>query len=93
MIFSHIQEDKNVQRSLFDTHLQIEKAKQIYDAVDSLSGKFGKHTVHLGSSLKANHFDQHLGDRGDKPERREVKLKGETSRQRLNIPMLGIEIK
>jgi len=49
--------------------------------------KFGKHTLYLGSSFLASRFTQHMGDRGDAPERKTHLLKGETTRRRLAIPM------
>ena len=48
----------------------------------------GIHTVFLGSSFLAQKFAQHLGVRGDEPQRRRQLFKGETKRQRLGIPML-----
>jgi hypothetical protein len=44
--------------------------------------------VFLGSSLLAQKFAQHLGERGDEPQRRRQLFKGETKRQLLGIPML-----
>jgi hypothetical protein len=49
--------------------------------------KFGKHTVFLGTSLLAQQFAQHLGTRGDTPQRTQRLFKGETKRKRLALPM------
>ena len=80
-------EDKIVQLDLFGEAVHIEKTGRVYAAIDALRQKYGKHTVYLGSSLAAHQFAQHLGDRGDEPERRRKLLKGETERKRLGIPM------
>ena len=40
----------------------------------------------------ANRFEQHLGERGDIPERRTTLLKGETTRKRLGIPMVFTDV-
>ncbi len=42
--------DGNLQYTLFDNSVQAEKIKDLYDVADELGQKFGKHTVHLGSS-------------------------------------------
>jgi hypothetical protein len=49
-------------------------------------------TVFLGSSLPAHRFAQHVGERGDEPERKRALLKGESKRKRLGIPMLMGEV-
>ena len=40
----------NIQYTLFDNPVQAEKIKDLYHVADELEQKFGKHTVHLGSS-------------------------------------------
>lgn len=87
----HLQEDTQIQSSLFDDPLQLEQMKRVYDAVDAVAQKFGKHTVHLGASLHANQFEQHLGDRGDKAKRKGDLLKGETARKRLGMPVMMVK--
>ncbi|MBF0498684.1 MAG: DNA polymerase IV [Candidatus Riflebacteria bacterium] len=82
-----LDEIKVVQLTLFDSPLTVEKWNEIYQNVDELRDKYGKHSVFLGSSLLAHQARQHEGERGMLPERREVTLKGETKRKRLGIPM------
>jgi DNA polymerase-4 len=84
-----LNEDKKVQMDLFGENLKAEKTKIIYDFVDSLSIKFGKHAVFLGSSFRAMVKPSHLGDRSIKAKRTDDLFKGETKRKRLKIPMLG----
>jgi hypothetical protein len=55
--------------------------------MDHMREKYGKHTVFLGSSFLAHKFGQHLGDRGDEPQRKQKLFKGETKRKRFGIPM------
>jgi len=38
------------QYSLFEDPVRAEKIKTVYDAMDELSSKYGKHTLHLGGS-------------------------------------------
>jgi len=60
--------------------------------VDSLSGKYGKHTVQHGSSLPTKLQAQHEGDRGDVPLRKTDMFRGENKRQRLGLPLMHIKV-
>jgi len=82
-----LREDSNEQQDLFGAHVSIEQMTKVYEGVDQLKSKYGKHTVFLGSSFEANTHSQHDGDRGHLSRRKEVKLKGETARRRLAVPM------
>jgi DNA polymerase-4/DNA polymerase V len=84
--------EKDVQYTLFDDVAKVEKMAKVYDAVDLLSQKFGKHTVMHASSLPTKLQAQHEGDRGDVPVRKGELLKGENGRQRLALPMLHIKV-
>ncbi len=61
---------------------------KVFEGVDELDHKYGKHTVYLGSSFLAEKFSAHLGARGDIPTRTKSLFKGESRRKRLAIPML-----
>ena len=87
-----LEEDAMVQLGLFEAALSVEKMRKIYESVDEVRRKYGKHTLFLGSSFLANKFDQHLGKRGDIPKRKETLLKGETTRKRLGIPMFLADV-
>lgn len=76
------------QPDLFGESVQVEKYRHLYEKIDAVRERYGKHTVHFGSSFLAHRFAQHLGDRGDMPARKTQLLKGETRRRRLGIPML-----
>jgi DNA polymerase-4/DNA polymerase V len=79
------------QRSLFEPANIIDKTRRLYAAVDMLRGKYGKHVVHHGASLAAQHT-QHLSARGDVPRRKRLLLKGETKRRRLPLPLLQTSV-
>ena len=84
--------DDGTQYTLFDDTTKIEKMARIYAAVDSLSGRYGKHTVQLGSSLPTKLQAQHEGDRGDVPLRKAEMFRGENKRQRLGLPLMHIKV-
>jgi DNA polymerase-4/DNA polymerase V len=84
--------EADVQYTLFDDPAGIEKMSKVYDAVDELSRKFGKHAVQHAASLPAKLQAQHEGARGDAPVRRGNLFKGENKRQRLGLPVLNIKV-
>ena len=65
---------------------------KIYDAIDRLSEKFGKYTVHHAASLPTKLQTQHEGARGDVPTRKIELFKGENKKQRLGLPMLQMKV-
>ena len=77
------------QLDLFGRVEESQGLKLIFESVDEISARYGKHSVFLGSSFRAMQFGGHLGERGDAPERTRQLFKGETARRRLAIPMLG----
>jgi hypothetical protein len=86
VVLFKLSEDVIRQPDLFGVTAQIEKVGRAYEAVDGVRLKYGKHTLFLGSSFAAHRFGQHLGERGDAPERKEDLFKGETARKRVGIP-------
>lgn len=76
------------QPDLFGAVARHARIRDVYAAVDALNHKYGKYTVHLTASTPAHRFAQHEGERGDAPGRKAILFKGETSRQRLAIPLL-----
>lgn len=75
-----------VQPTLFERPTDIAKTKRIYNAIDELRDKYGKHIVQSGSILPGREV-QHQTERGDLPLRKSTLLKGETQRRRLPLPM------
>jgi DNA polymerase IV len=84
--------DNETQPDLFDRFKQTEKLSKIFESVDEIKQKYGKHTIFLGSSFAAHKFEQHLGNRGDRPKRTTDLFKGETVRKRLAVPMFTGEV-
>lgn len=77
------------QLDLFGEVKKSQGVKKVFESVDELSEKYGKHVIYLGSSFDAMTHGAHLGARGDVAARVTNLFKGETARRRLNIPMLG----
>lgn len=92
IVLWNLREDVEIQPDLFNSHLFTEKMERVFEAVDKVKSKYGKHTIFLGSSFQANKFSQHKGEHGDSAERKTDLFKGETSRKRLGIPMLLGEV-
>lgn len=88
IVLHHLTAQESLQPTLFEDPLRLRSMESIYQAVDRVNAEFGKHTVHLASSLPANRYKQHQGDRGDLPLRRRSLLSGENKRQRLEYPLL-----
>ena len=68
------------------------KMARLYQGVDRIKAKYGKHTLFLGSSFYAHRTAQHEGERGMLPERKQNLLRGESARKRLGLPMLMDEV-
>ena len=78
-------QDTPIQYSLFEDPLKAEKIRELYEAVDALSGKYGKHTLHLGGSHPLEVFGR--GRRGAPTVREQTQLYGETRRKHLGLPL------
>jgi len=92
VVLAGLVSEDNIQHTLFDDIVKIEKLEKMYGAVDELSRRFGKHTVQHAASLPTKFQVQHEGDRGDTPQRKINLFKGENKRQRLGLPMLNINV-
>jgi len=80
-------EDK--QSDLFGSVLKTKGISKIYEAIDGIDKKFGKHTVFIGSSFRAITGKQYGGERSEDTDRKQNLFKGENKRQRVGIPMMG----
>lgn len=89
VVLADLQEDAVNQLDMFGEALRAEKISKIYEHVDLLSEKYGKHTVFLGSSFEAMKGRQHHNERADLALRKTDLFKGESLRKRIGIPMLG----
>jgi DNA polymerase-4/DNA polymerase V len=92
VVLSGLIEETCVQFSLFEDATKIEKMARIYESIDRISQKFGKHAVQHAASLATKLQAQHEGSRGDVPIRRAILFKGENKRQRLRLPMLHVKV-
>lgn len=75
------------QMDLFGKTAESEKFSKVFESVDKISERFGKHAVFLGSSFQALN-QQKTGSRNCPGSRASLLLKGETDRKRLGIPLL-----
>lgn len=92
VVLFNLEEDSIVQLDLFGRAIRTIEMKKLFEGVDKMRERFGKHTLYLGSSHLAHEFGAHLDERGDDPLRKRVLLKGETKRRRLGIPMFLGEV-
>lgn len=84
----------HIQQSLFESSETLAKMEQVYTSIDTLAGKFGKHTVHLGGSLSAHKSAQQESDKESTQWKKLTdSITGSTSHLRLNIPMLALQLK
>ena len=89
IVLINLEIDREPQLDLFGKVSELQKWKPVYAAVDMLDSKFGKHTVFLGSSIKSLNGATHLTERGVTPARESKLFRGENTRQKVGIPMLG----
>ncbi len=82
-----LEEDQVKQLDLFNHALKALEMKKLYESIDKINERYGKHSVFLGTSFLAHDHPQHEQARGDQPERKQLLLKGENKRQRIGIPM------
>lgn len=88
----HLSPVEHNQLDLFGQTVKVDKLSSVYEVVDRLAHRFGKHTLFLASSMRAMKEPQHKGARGGTTERRKLQWKGETERRRLAIPLLKYDI-
>ncbi|NTW14669.1 MAG: hypothetical protein HGA31_06640, partial [Candidatus Moranbacteria bacterium] len=72
--------------------LKVDGFRRIYEGIDAVRAKYGKHTIHFGPSFDAHHSPRHKGVRNEAPTRMKHLLRGESARKRLNIPMFVGEV-
>ena len=94
VIMSELVADDARQPDLFGATGRDEKLREVYKKVDEVDRKFGKHTVFLGSSMKAfDHMNgkdhNHLNTQADGERRHGAPASIGQSRQRLGVPYLG----
>lgn len=90
VVLSSLSSVHQQQLGLFDEPVRIEKLEKISDVIDDMNQRFGKHTVHVATTLAAN--QQHQGGRGELSWRKQNLFAGETFRQRLGVPLLAYAV-
>ena len=88
VLLTDLAAESSLQQSLFEPPLHLEKLQRVYQAVDDLSARYGKHCVHLVASHVAQRTPQHVLARGDVPVRKLTRLRGESKRLHIGIPRL-----
>jgi len=89
VVLADLQEDKVHQIDMFGEKLKADKVRKVYEKLDLLSEKYGKHTVFLGSSFQAMQKKQHQSERAELASRKTNLFKVEGVRKRIGLPMLG----
>lgn len=89
IVLSHLTMKGTSQVDLFGEVLRVDEISRVYDAMDQIDSKFGKHTIFLGSSMGAINGRQHSSERAETAWRKDNIFKGENKRQRVGVPMLG----
>lgn len=89
VVLANLVQSAGSQISLFEEPLKLIKLQRVYQAIDRLDEKFGKHTVYLAASQIVKSRPRFFGERQKKPPRQINLLKGENKRQRLGIPLFG----
>ena len=86
VVLVDLRPDAPLQLSLFDDPVRVERVCKTYQAIDVLNQKYGKHTVHLGSSHPIEVMGK--GKRGEATVREKTRLYGETKRKHLALPII-----
>lgn len=89
VVLIDLEEEGIAQMELFRNSVRTEKMTKLFLALDEMAMRYGKHTLFLGSSLNAMTGAQHISKRKIKAKRKTDLFKGETTRKRLGLPMLG----
>ena len=89
VVLSDILPQGQYQRDLFDDPIRVERVEKASKIIDEIAEKYGKHTLHLASS-NSLHKGLKKHPRNDIAWRQKNLQKGETRRQRLNIPLLDL---
>lgn len=92
IVLAELTSDPNRQLSLFESPVKIIYLKRLYEAIDKINARFGKHTLHHLSAMPAKARAQHENARGNVPSRKQTLLKGENERQHLGLPIMKIDV-
>ncbi len=87
---SRLSPEDSEQMDLFEDRLQIEKLDNATRAIDDVNGRFGKHSIALGTALFLKNGIRNA--RSELPARKENLLPGESKRRRLGIPRIALKV-
>ena len=90
IVLGGLQSDNSEQFELFEDRLKIDNVRRLTGAVDEINRRYGKDSVSTGSALYLS--ARAPGKRDALPKRRTALFSGETKRQRVGIPRLGIRV-
>jgi DNA polymerase IV len=86
IILAQLEAERPGQFEIFENPLTILRNERLYQSLDEINARYGKHTVFLGDGVPLG--DAHSGRRGEAPQRKKTTLlKGENKRQRVGLPM------
>jgi DNA polymerase-4/DNA polymerase V len=88
VVLWELQPDDAIQLNLFESPLELEKQERIFQSVDELAKRYGKHAVFLGSSLLAHRQSQHQSYRGHVPEAKQRREQQVYRRKFVHLPLL-----
>ncbi len=80
---------ETTQLDLFGSVLRSKSVEHVFESIDAICAKYGKHTVFLASSFDAMTHSAHAGERGEVPESAARSFRGESARRRLGVAYLG----
>ena len=89
VILSDISEEGADAADLFDDPVKVERVRKVSSVIDEINDMYGKHAIHLAASHIV--ADKSAHSRNCASWRKTELLKGETARQRINIPLLKLK--
>jgi len=90
IVLGGLESDRSEQYELFEDRLKIENVRRLTSAVDDINRRYGKHSVSTGSALYLS--SKPPCKRDARPARQSALFKGESKRQRVRIPRLGMRV-
>ena len=86
VVLADLAEERPAQFGFFEDVSHALASERAFEAVDEIADRFGKHTMFMADCAILG--EQHSGDRGAVAERKTEKLRGESARQHLGLPLL-----
>ncbi|MFC1632601.1 DNA polymerase IV [Patescibacteria group bacterium] len=85
---------ESLQLNLFETPIQVKKQEHIFESIDELSKRFGKHTVFLGSSFPVHTKpDRRYTERLPQNNNEKIRRQEGGRRKFIGLPVLDVEIR